>query len=102
MVGRARCAVGVPNVGPFGDPLLLVDLAVAAEGHGWDGFFLWDPQLWHDQRWQVADPVVVIAAESASSTRRNNSHLVNQLSRRQPGQLAEATGIPHLLFSPTA
>jgi hypothetical protein len=30
--------VGVPNVGLFGDPLLLVELAVAAEEHGWDGF----------------------------------------------------------------
>jgi len=38
MTGEARCGVGVPNVGPFGDPLLLVGLAVAAEEHGWDGF----------------------------------------------------------------
>ena len=39
MTGEPRCAVGVPNVGLFGDPLLLVELAVAAEEHGWDGFF---------------------------------------------------------------
>jgi hypothetical protein len=32
MTGEPRCAVGVPNVGPFGDPLLLVELATAAEG----------------------------------------------------------------------
>jgi hypothetical protein len=37
MTGEPHCAVGVPNVGPFGDPLLLVELAVAAEEHGWDG-----------------------------------------------------------------
>ncbi len=42
MTAEPRCAVGVPNVGPFGDPLLLVELAVAAEEHGWDGFFVWD------------------------------------------------------------
>ena len=41
MAGEARCAVGVPNVGAFGDPLLLVELAVAAEEHGRDGFFSW-------------------------------------------------------------
>jgi hypothetical protein len=34
MTGEPRCAVGVPNVGPFGDPLLLVQLAVAAEEPG--------------------------------------------------------------------
>src|SRR4029077_8878429 len=54
--GELRCAVGVPNVGSFGDPLLLVELAVAAEEHGWDGFFVWDHLLYHDQRWDVADP----------------------------------------------
>ena len=54
MTGWVRCAVGVPNVGPFGDPLLLVELAVAAEEHGWDGFFLWDHQLYHDQQQRVA------------------------------------------------
>jgi alkanesulfonate monooxygenase SsuD/methylene tetrahydromethanopterin reductase-like flavin-dependent oxidoreductase (luciferase family) len=54
MTGEPRCAVGVPNVGPFGDPRLLVELAVAAEEHGWDGFFVWDHLLYHDQRWDVA------------------------------------------------
>ena len=38
MTAEPRCAVGVPTSGPFGDPLLLVELAVAAEEHGWDGF----------------------------------------------------------------
>src|SRR5213592_2130086 len=65
MTGEPHCAVGVPNVGPFGDPLLLVELAVAAEEHGWDGFFVWDHLLYHDQRWDVADPVTVIAAVGA-------------------------------------
>ena len=34
MSGELRCAVGVPNVGAFGDPVLLVELAAAE--HGWD------------------------------------------------------------------
>jgi alkanesulfonate monooxygenase SsuD/methylene tetrahydromethanopterin reductase-like flavin-dependent oxidoreductase (luciferase family) len=88
MAGRARCAVGVPNVGAFGDPLLLVELAVAAEEHGWDGFFLWDHQLWHDQRWQVADPVVVIAAVAASTSQITIGILVNVLARRRVGKVA--------------
>src|SRR5262249_23975277 len=41
MAANPRCAIGVPNVGSFGDPTLLVNLAVAAEEHGWDGFFVW-------------------------------------------------------------
>src|SRR5690348_6612131 len=69
MTGEPRCAVGVPNVGPFGDPLLLVELAVAAEEHGWDGFFVWDHLLYHDQGWDVADPVAVIAAVAARAAR---------------------------------
>ena len=35
---------------------------MAAEEHGWDGFFVWDDLLYHDQLWDVADPVAVIAA----------------------------------------
>src|SRR5215467_15837662 len=88
MAGRARCAVGVPNVGAFGDPLLLVELAVAAEEQGWDGFFLWDHQLWHDQRWHVADPVVVIAAAAARTTAIKTGILVNVLARRRVGKVA--------------
>ena len=88
MAGRARCAVGVPNVGAFGDPLLLAELAVAAEEHGWDGFFLWDHQLWHDPGWDVADPVVVIAAVAARTTRIKFGIMVNVLARRRVGKVA--------------
>ena len=77
MTGEPRCAVGVPNVGPFGDPLLLVELAVAAEEHGWDGFFVWDHLLYHDQGWDVADPVAVIAAV-ASRTARSEERRVGK------------------------
>jgi alkanesulfonate monooxygenase SsuD/methylene tetrahydromethanopterin reductase-like flavin-dependent oxidoreductase (luciferase family) len=88
MAGRVRCAVGVPNVGAFGDPLLLVELAEAAEEHGWDGFFLWDHQLWHDPGWEVADPVVVIAAVAARTTRIKFGIMVNVLARRRVGKVA--------------
>ena len=83
MTGEPQCAVGVPNVGPFGDPLLLVELAVAAEEHGWDGFFVWDHLLYHDQRWDVAGPVTVIAAVAARTARIRIGVLVNVLARRR-------------------
>lgn len=88
MVEAARCAVGVPNVGTFGDPRMLVELAVAAEQHGWDGFFLWDHLLYHDPSWHVADPLVVIAAVAARTERIKLAVLVNALARRRAGKVA--------------
>jgi alkanesulfonate monooxygenase SsuD/methylene tetrahydromethanopterin reductase-like flavin-dependent oxidoreductase (luciferase family) len=85
---EVRFAAGVPNVGPFGDPLLLTDLAVAAEDSGWDGFFIWDHLLYRDQRWPVADPVVVIAAVAARTGRVRFGVLMNQLARRRVGKVA--------------
>jgi alkanesulfonate monooxygenase SsuD/methylene tetrahydromethanopterin reductase-like flavin-dependent oxidoreductase (luciferase family) len=97
MAGNPRCAVGVPNVGPFGDPSLLVTMAVAAEEHGWDGFFVWDHQLWHDPQWDVADPVVVIAAVAARTSAIRIGILVNVLARRRVGKVArEAVTLDHL------
>ena len=87
MTGEAQCAIGVPNVGPFGDPLLLVELAAAAEEHGWDGFFVWDHLLYHDQRWDVADPVAVIAAVAARTARIRIGVLVNVL--ENPGNTCQ-------------
>ena len=37
-----RYGLYLPPFGPFGDPAVLVDLAVRAEASGWDGVFLWD------------------------------------------------------------
>src|ERR1700755_2705481 len=88
MTGEPYCAVGVPNVGPFGDPLLLIDLAVAAEEHGWDGFFLWDHQLWQHPSWAGADPVVTISAIAARTSRIRIGILINVLARRRVGKVA--------------
>ena len=97
MTGDPRCAVGVPNVGPFGDPRLLVELAVAAEEHGWDGFFVWDHLLYHDQRWDVADPLAVIAAVAARTARIRIGVLVNVLARRRIGEVARESVTVDLL-----
>src|SRR5437762_2697317 len=97
MTGEPHCAVGVPNVGPFGDPVLLVELAVAAEEHGWDGFFVWDHLLYHDQRWDVAGPVTVIAAVAARTARIRIGVLVNVLARRRIGEVARESVTVDLL-----
>jgi alkanesulfonate monooxygenase SsuD/methylene tetrahydromethanopterin reductase-like flavin-dependent oxidoreductase (luciferase family) len=88
MAAMASCAIGVPNVGSFGDPSLLVSLAVAAEEYGWDGFFVWDHQLYWDPEWAVADPVVVISAVAARTARVRIGIMVNVLARRRAGKVA--------------
>ena len=97
MTGEPRCAVGVPNVGPFGDPLLLVELAVAAEEQGWDGFFVWDHLLYHDPGWDVADPVAVIAAVAARTARIRIGVLLNVLARRRIAEVARESVTVDLL-----
>src|SRR4051812_16963156 len=78
-----RFAVGLPTVGPFADPTTLVDLAVAAEEHGWDGVFLWDHLLYHDPDWGVVNSVVVASAIAARTTRVRLGVLVMALPRRR-------------------
>ena len=83
--------MGVPNVGTFGDPRLLVDLAVAAEEAGWDGFFLWDHLLWDEPEGHVADPTVVISAVAARTERIRIAVMVNSLARRRAAKVARET-----------
>lgn len=91
MQERPRCAVGVPTVSTFGDPRMLVGLAVAAEEAGWDGFFLWDHLLWRDPAGHVADPTVVISAVAARTERIRIGVMVNLLARRRAAKVARET-----------
>ena len=84
-------AVGLPNVGEFGDPRLLVELAVAAEEHGWDGVYLWDHLLYHDPHWSVVNPTVVISAIAARTTRVRLGVLMMALPRRRAQVVARET-----------
>ena len=83
-----RYAVGLPNIGGYGDPGLLVELAVSAEDAGWDGVFLWEHLLYREPDWPVANPVVVAAAIAARTRRIRFGIMVNAVARRHPGQLA--------------
>ncbi|MGH3714257.1 MAG: LLM class flavin-dependent oxidoreductase [Micromonosporaceae bacterium] len=78
-----RYAVGLPNVGEFGDPALLVELAVAAERHGWDGVYVWDHVLYREPDWPVANPTVVTAAIAARTSRVRLGTLMTALPRRR-------------------
>ena len=81
-------AVGLPNVGDYGDPLLLVELARAAEAAGWAGAFVWDHVAYREPGWPVADPYVTVAAIAAQTERIRLGVLVSAVARRRPSKLA--------------
>lgn len=83
-----RYGVGLPNVGDYGDPSLLVELAQRAEHCGWDGVFLWDHVAYREQGWAVADPYITIAAIAARTNRVRLGVLVAALARRRPWKFA--------------
>jgi alkanesulfonate monooxygenase SsuD/methylene tetrahydromethanopterin reductase-like flavin-dependent oxidoreductase (luciferase family) len=91
-----KYAVGLPTVGEFGDVRVLVDLAVAAERHGWDGVHLWDHVLYHQPDWPVASSVVAASA-IAQATTRVRIILTVALPRRQVQDVArDAAGVSEL------
>jgi len=83
-----RYAIGLPNVGQFGDVRTLLELAVAAEGHGWDGVHLWDHLLYHEPEWPVASPIVAASA-IAAATQRIRIIVTLTLPRRQVQDVAQ-------------
>lgn len=90
-MSNVRCAVGLPNVGDYGDPRLLVELATQAEGAGWDGVFIWDHLAYREPEWPVADPYVTVAAIAACTQRIRLGAMVSILARRRPWKFARET-----------
>ena len=76
------------SVPPFTDPGTLVDLAVAAEASGWDGFFLWDHLRWDDVQ-EIYDPWVLLGAIAQVTDRILLGTMVTPLSRRRPWVVAK-------------
>jgi alkanesulfonate monooxygenase SsuD/methylene tetrahydromethanopterin reductase-like flavin-dependent oxidoreductase (luciferase family) len=68
-----RFAIGLPNVGAYGDPGLLVELGSVAEQSGWDGVFIWDHVAYREPGWPVADPQVAVAALAGARGRSRGS-----------------------------
>ena len=90
-----RYAVSMPNMGRAGD---LVELAVAVEEAGWDGFFLWD-HLRFDAELDppVHDPWVLLGAIAVRTSRIRLGTLVTPVPRRRPWKLAkELVTLDHL------
>jgi alkanesulfonate monooxygenase SsuD/methylene tetrahydromethanopterin reductase-like flavin-dependent oxidoreductase (luciferase family) len=83
-----RFAIGLPNVGAYGDPGLLVELGRMAERSGWDGVFIWDHVAYREPGWPVADPQVAVAALAATTKHVRLGVLMVALPRRRPWKVA--------------
>jgi alkanesulfonate monooxygenase SsuD/methylene tetrahydromethanopterin reductase-like flavin-dependent oxidoreductase (luciferase family) len=92
-----RYAVGVPNVGDYGDPGLLVGLARQAERSGWDAVLVWDHVAYRERGWPVADPTVAVTAIAAATSRVRIGVMANAIPRRRPWKLARETATLDLL-----
>jgi len=73
------------------DPLVLIDLAVAAESSGWDGVFLWDHIVHRPPVRAVSDPWVALSAIAAHTERLRLGPMVTPLSRRRVQKVARET-----------
>ena len=90
-------AIGLPNVGPFGDATAIAELARLAEESGWEGFFVWDHLLYREAQWPVADPWVGLAAACMVTQRLRLGVLVAGLARRRPWNVAKTVStLDHL------
>jgi alkanesulfonate monooxygenase SsuD/methylene tetrahydromethanopterin reductase-like flavin-dependent oxidoreductase (luciferase family) len=77
-------------VAPFGDladPLRLADIAVQAEGTGWDGFFVWDHVMTYRDV-DVADAWIALTTVALATKTVRLGALVTPLARRRPWDVA--------------
>jgi alkanesulfonate monooxygenase SsuD/methylene tetrahydromethanopterin reductase-like flavin-dependent oxidoreductase (luciferase family) len=89
-----KFGVQLPNLGPFSDADLLIELARQVEQAGWDGFFLWDHVAIPDR---MADTMTILAAAAAVTSRIRLGPMITGPARRRPWKLArEATTLDHL------
>jgi alkanesulfonate monooxygenase SsuD/methylene tetrahydromethanopterin reductase-like flavin-dependent oxidoreductase (luciferase family) len=91
MTDRLRRAIAVPNFGE--EPAGLIELGVAAEEAGFDGFFLWDHIVFSNRGDgpPIIDPWLVLAVVAARTSRIKLGTMITPVPRRRPWQLARQT-----------
>jgi alkanesulfonate monooxygenase SsuD/methylene tetrahydromethanopterin reductase-like flavin-dependent oxidoreductase (luciferase family) len=77
----------ISNFALQGDPTKFLELAIAAEDEGWDGFFLWDHN-YAGKEYLIADPWITLAAIAARTERIRIGTTVTPLPRRRPEKVA--------------
>lgn len=90
MTGLLR-GFAVPNFAE--DPDGLIELGVAAERAGFDGYFLWDHIVFSDSGDgpPIADPWLVLAVVASRTSRIKLGTMITPVPRRRPWQLARQT-----------
>jgi alkanesulfonate monooxygenase SsuD/methylene tetrahydromethanopterin reductase-like flavin-dependent oxidoreductase (luciferase family) len=73
----------ISNFALQGDPNKFLELAVAAEEAGWDGFFMWDHN-YVGKNYSIADPWITLAAIAARTEKIRIGTTVTPLPRRRP------------------
>ena len=86
----------VATLGEGADPRRVVELALAAEEAGWDGFFLWDSWAFVDGT-PSGDPWVMLAAIAQATTQLRLGTLIIPLARRRPQVVANMLATLDLL-----
>jgi alkanesulfonate monooxygenase SsuD/methylene tetrahydromethanopterin reductase-like flavin-dependent oxidoreductase (luciferase family) len=82
-----RFGLSFPNFGLYAEPEVLVDLAVAAEEAGWEGFFVWD-HIVVSAGMPVADPWVLLGAIGQATSRVYIGPTVVAMPRHRPWEIA--------------
>lgn len=75
----------------------ILELAVAAERHGWDGFFYWDGIGMQAQPMVTFDPWVILGAAALKTERIRLGAMLFPLARRRPWKVVrESVTVDHL------
>ena len=82
-----KYGVYISNFALQGDPNKFIELAVAAEDAGWDGFFMWDHNYAGKDE-LIADPWITLAAIAARTEKIRIGTTVTPLPRRRPEKVA--------------
>ena len=95
MTNTVKYGLYISNHGISDSPTEYIDMAIEAENHGWDGFFLWDHV--YDEPDVLFDPWILLAGIATWTKKIRIGTTVTPIPRRRPWKLArEVVTIDHL------
>jgi len=96
MANTIQYGIYISNFGITSNPNDYLDLAVAAENAGWNGFYIWD-HIYADNNTPLFDSWSVLSAISAKTKKIRLGTTVTGLARRRPWKVArEVATLDHL------
>ena len=85
-----KYGIDIPNFEPFHDPNVIKQLAIEAENHEWDGFFIWD-HIWLGMDVPFVDPWVALTVVATATKSIRFGTMVTPIPRRRPWKFARET-----------